>query len=139
MLFPQVLELSPEEILHLEELQEELAGLGFELESLGERSYSLRAFPDVFDERRATEILRGILGEGGPERLKSKRDKMLATMACKAAIKAGQPLSQAEMEFIAAELFQTSQPGICPHGRPIVVEISRNKIEKTLGRQPRQG
>lgn len=43
---------------HLEELQEELAGLGFELESLGERSYSLRAFPDVFDERRATEILR---------------------------------------------------------------------------------
>jgi len=139
MLFPQVLELSPEEILHLEELQEELAGLGFELEPLGERSYSLRAFPDVFDERRATEILRGILGEGGPERLKSKRDKMLATMACKAAIKAGQPLSQAEMEFIAAELFQTSQPGICPHGRPIVVEISRNKIEKTLGRQPRQG
>ncbi len=136
MLFPQVLELSPEEVLHLEELQEELAGLGFELESLGERSYSLRAFPDVFDEARATEILRGILAEGGPERLKSKRDKMLATMACKAAIKAGQPLSQAEMEFLAAELFQTSQPGVCPHGRPIIVEISRDKIEKTLGRQP---
>jgi DNA mismatch repair protein MutL len=136
MLFPQVLELSPEEVLHLEELQEELAGLGFELESLGERSYSLRAFPDVFDEARATEILRGILAEGGPERLKSKRDRMLATMACKAAIKAGQPLSQAEMEFLAAELFQTSQPGVCPHGRPIIVEISRDKIEKTLGRQP---
>lgn len=135
MLFPQVLELSPEEVLHLEELQEELAGLGFELESLGERSYSLRAFPDVFDEARATEILRGILAEGGPERLKSKRDRMLATMACKAAIKAGQPLSQAEMEFLAAELFQTSQPGVCPHGRPIIVEISRDKIEKTLGRQ----
>lgn len=139
MLFPQVLELSPEEILHLEELQEELAGLGFELESLGERSYSLRAFPDVFDERRATEILRGILAEGGPERLKNKRDKMLATMACKAAIKAGQPLSQAEMEFLARELFQTRQPAVCPHGRPIIVEISRSKIEKTLGRQPRQG
>jgi len=136
MLFPQVLELSPEEVLHLEELQEELAGLGFELESLGERSYSLRAFPDVFDEARATEILRGILAEGGPERLKSKRDRMLATMACKAAIKAGQPLSQVEMEFLAAELFQTSQPGVCPHGRPIIVEISRDKIEKTLGRQP---
>jgi len=136
MLFPQVLELSPEEVLHLEELQEELAGLGFELEPLGERSYSLRAFPDVFDEARATEILRGILAGGGPERLKSKRDKMLATMACKAAIKAGQPLSQAEMEFLAAELFQTTQPGVCPHGRPIIVEISRDKIEKTLGRQP---
>ncbi|HQO76320.1 MAG TPA: DNA mismatch repair endonuclease MutL [Candidatus Saccharicenans sp.] len=136
MLFPQVLELSPEEILHLEELQEELAGLGFELESLGERSYSLRAFPDVFDERRATEILRGILAEGGPERLKNKRDKMLATMACKAAIKAGQPLSQAEMEFLARELFQTRQPGVCPHGRPIIVEISREKIERTIGRQP---
>ncbi len=136
MLFPQVLELSPEEILHLEELQEELAGLGFELESLGERSYSLRAFPDVFDERRATEILRGILAEGGPERLKNKRDKMLASMACKAAIKAGQPLSQAEMEFLARELFQTRQPGVCPHGRPIVVEISREKIERTIGRQP---
>ena len=136
MLFPQVLELSPEEILRLEELQEELATLGFDLEPMGERSYGLRAFPDVFDEVRAAEILRGILNGVGPERLKDKREKMLATMACKAAIKAGQPLSQAEMEFLARELFQTRQPGVCPHGRPVIVEISREKIERTIGRQP---
>jgi len=61
---------------------------------------------------------------------------MLATMACKAAIKAGQPLSQTEMEFLARELFQTRQPGVCPHGRPVIVEISREKIERTIGRQP---
>ncbi|NMC65700.1 MAG: DNA mismatch repair endonuclease MutL [Acidobacteria bacterium] len=136
MLFPQVLELSPEEILRLEELQEELATLGFDLEPMGERSYGLRAFPDVFDEVRAAEILRGILNGVGPERLKDKREKMLATMACKAAIKAGQPLSQTEMEFLARELFQTRQPGVCPHGRPVIVEISREKIERTIGRQP---
>lgn len=136
MLFPQVLELSPEEVLRLEELQEELATLGFDLEPMGERSYGLRAFPDVFDEVRAAEILRGILNGVGPERLKDKREKMLATMACKAAIKAGQPLSQAEMEFLARELFQTRQPGVCPHGRPVIVEISREKIERTIGRQP---
>lgn len=136
MLFPQVLELSPEEVLRLEELQEELATMGFELEPMGERSYALRAFPEVFDEVRAAEILRGLLNGVGPERLKDKRDRMLATMACKAAIKAGQPLSQAEMEFLARELFQTRQPGVCPHGRPIIVEISREKIERTIGRQP---
>lgn len=136
MLFPQVLELSPEEVLRLEELQEELATLGFDLEPMGERSYGLRAFPDVFDEVRAAEILRGLLNGVGPERLKDKREKMLATMACKAAIKAGQPLSQAEMEFLARELFQTRQPGVCPHGRPVIVEISREKIERTIGRQP---
>jgi len=136
MLFPQVLELSPEEVLRLEELQEELATLGFDLEPMGERSYGLRAFPDVFDEARATEILRGTLNGVGPERLKDKRDRMLATMACKAAIKAGQPLGQAEMEFLVRELFQTTHPAVCPHGRPVIVEISREKIEKAIGRQP---
>ncbi|MDD8020102.1 MAG: DNA mismatch repair endonuclease MutL [Acidobacteriota bacterium] len=139
MLFPQVLELTPEEMLRFEELESELAASGFELETMGQKSYALKAFPDVFDEKRAIEILKGILNEGGPERFKDKRDKMLATMACKAAIKAGQPLSQPEMEFLAAELFQTEHPGVCPHGRPVIVEISRDKIERTLGRQPGQG
>jgi DNA mismatch repair protein MutL len=59
---------------------------------------------------------------------------MLATMACKTAIKAGQPLPREKMEFLLQELFQSSNPSLCPHGRPIIVKISRAQIERGLKR-----
>jgi DNA mismatch repair protein MutL len=63
-----------------------------------------------------------------------KRERMLATMACKTAIKAGQPLPREKMEFLLQELFRVSNPSLCPHGRPIIVKISRAQIEKGLKR-----
>ena len=63
-----------------------------------------------------------------------KKKKLLATLACKSAIKAGQPLPREKMEFLVEELFKTSNPAVCPHGRPIVVRIPRSQIEKGLKR-----
>ena len=59
---------------------------------------------------------------------------MLATMACKSAVKAGEPLTREKMGYLVAELFKTSQPALCPHGRPIVVRVERSLIDKTIGR-----
>ncbi|HEK86284.1 MAG TPA: DNA mismatch repair endonuclease MutL [Candidatus Aminicenantes bacterium] len=136
MLFPSVLELSPEQRLGLEELQEELEKMGFVLEPMGGNSFALKEYPDIFKEKEASEILLSILDEISSNKFKDKKKRMLATMACKAAIKAGQVLSKTEMEYLVSELFQTEHPGICPHGRPVVIKIERSKIERTLGRQP---
>jgi len=69
--------------------------------------------------------------EGGVE---AKRERLLATMACKTAVKAGERLSREKMAFLVEELFKTSQPSLCPHGRPVIVKIDRSEIEKGLRR-----
>jgi DNA mismatch repair protein MutL len=135
MLFPSVLEFSPGQRLSYEEFQDELETVGFRLEPMGGTSFALKEFPDVFQEKEASEILMSILEGAESDRFKDQRSRMLATMACKAAVKAGQPLTKQEMEFLAFELFQTDHPGVCPHGRPVMIKLDRSKIEKTLGRQ----
>ena len=56
-------------------------------------------------------------------------------MACKSAIKAGEVLPMAKMEYLVEELFKTSQPSLCPHGRPVVVKIDRATIDRSLRRK----
>ena len=55
-------------------------------------------------------------------------------MACKSAIKAGERLPMAKMEYLVEELFKTANPTLCPHGRPVVVKLDRAAIDKGLGR-----
>ncbi|MDI6848376.1 MAG: DNA mismatch repair endonuclease MutL [Candidatus Saccharicenans sp.] len=134
MLFPAVLELTPKQQVNYQERRPELEELGFRLEPMGSLSFALKEYPDVFREDEAAGILLSLLGDEEEGKFRSRREKMMATMACKAAVKAGQPLSPEEMEFLASELLATPNPGLCPHGRPVVIRLDRSKIEKTLGR-----
>jgi DNA mismatch repair protein MutL len=58
-------------------------------------------------------------------------------MACKTAVKAGEPLNREKMAYLVDELFKTGQPALCPHGRPIVVRVEKATIDKGMGRNPR--
>jgi DNA mismatch repair protein MutL len=60
---------------------------------------------------------------------------MLTMMACRTAIKAGRPLPREKMDYLVRELFRTPNPAVCPHGRPIVVRLSKVQIEKGLRRR----
>jgi DNA mismatch repair protein MutL len=75
-----------------------------------------------------------LIGEMKESPAEGKKDKLLATMACKTAIKAGQPLPREKMEFLVQELFKTANPSLCPHGRPIVIKLAKSQIEKGLKR-----
>jgi DNA mismatch repair protein MutL len=59
---------------------------------------------------------------------------MAAAYSCKAAIKAGDKLSEEEMRLLIDQLFATSMPYVCPHGRPIVVKISLDEFDRRFGR-----
>jgi DNA mismatch repair protein MutL len=61
---------------------------------------------------------------------------MLAALACKTAIKAHVPLARDKMDYLVEELFRTSNPALCPHGRPIIVKIGTAEIERGLKRRP---
>ncbi len=136
MLFPAVVDLTPAQRLNLEKRSEQLENLGFRLEPVGGQSFALKEYPEVFREEEAEHILMALLEEEQTGLHENQRERMLATMACKAAVKAGQPLSLEEMKFLVSELFSVETPGLCPHGRSVVIRIDRSKIERTLGRVP---
>ena len=135
LLVPPILELSPSAVASLEENTTLFEELGFRVEPMGGRSYALKEYPDFFKIEEARDVFEGLLAEAGGARPEDRREKLLATMACKSAIKAGEPLTREKMGFLVDELFKTAQPALCPHGRPIVVRVERSTIDKGLGRR----
>jgi DNA mismatch repair protein MutL len=60
---------------------------------------------------------------------------MAKAYACKSAIKAGDPLTEKEMRSLIDQLFATSMPYVCPHGRPVVLRISTEELDRRFGRR----
>jgi len=135
LLIPPLLELPPSAAVNLEENAGLLEELGFRVEAMGGRSYALKEYPDLFKAEEAKDIFLGLLEEAGEARAEDRRDRLLATMACKSAVKAGEPLAREKMGYLVDELFKSAQPALCPHGRPIVVRIEKSVIDKGMGRR----
>ncbi|NIM90396.1 MAG: DNA mismatch repair endonuclease MutL [Candidatus Aminicenantes bacterium] len=133
-LLPVLFDLSPSQELTLESNQALLKELGFRVEAMGGKSYALKEFPDIFDSEEAKDSFFSLLDEIKDEKIENKRIKLLATLACKTAIKAGEALSSEKMNYLVEELFKTSNFSLCPHGRPIMIKVGRKEIEKGLKR-----
>ncbi len=133
-LLPVLFDLSPSQELTLESNRGLLKELGFRVEAMGGKSHALKEFPDIFDSEEAKDSFVSLLDEIKEEKLENKRIKLLATLACKTAIKAGESLSPEKMNYLVEELFKASNFSLCPHGRPIMIKVGRKEIEKGLKR-----
>jgi DNA mismatch repair protein MutL len=139
LLFPLTLRLSPAEHARVEELASLLARAGFEVEGFGGDTVIVHAVPNphpYFDAERAFREMAAELTEGS-ELVRSARnqhERIAKTFACKSAIKAGQRLSDTEMEQLFDQLFATELPHHDVHGRPTVVRLSRGELERRFGR-----
>jgi DNA mismatch repair protein MutL len=134
-LMPLVFELSPSQLVVFEAQQELLEGAGFTAESMGARSVALKEYPDIFKESEARDVFFSLLEELCGDKIEDRRRLILATMACRSAVKYGEALSRERMEYLVEKLFQTDNPSLCPHGRPIIIRISKMEIEKGLKRR----
>ncbi|MCH7528034.1 MAG: DNA mismatch repair endonuclease MutL [Candidatus Marinimicrobia bacterium] len=135
VLFPQVLELAPDEFSRLLDLIPQLERLGFRLREFGKNTVVIDGVPIDVIWGREKEIIRDILdreeqGHSGAKVF----DQMAASYACHAAIKAGDPLNLEEMRTLVDRLFATQHPYYCPHGRPTVVHLSLAEIDKRFER-----
>ena len=111
--------------------------LGFELEEFGDNTLLLRQIPmDLSpDEAAATaETLASDLLSGRRERKDTVRDELLHTVACKAAIKAGWQTSEQELRVLAEKVMSNEELKHCPHGRPIIVSMTKYEMEKLFKR-----
>ncbi|MDQ3170646.1 MAG: DNA mismatch repair endonuclease MutL [Acidobacteriota bacterium] len=138
LLAPIVLELSSSQSEALGGQRDELARLGFEAEPFGGTSLRIDAVPALLDLGEAEATIRALADdleglEQGSRAGEAIR-RMAATMACHAAVKANDMLTMEKMRYILAELERTSYSSVCPHGRPVVLRLTRREIEKNFQR-----
>lgn len=139
LLFPITLTLSPAEYSAAEELSQLLSRIGFEIEPFGERTVIVRAAPKPHPYFSPEECLRGMIGElteGSPlvNSARNQHERIAKSMACQGAIKAGQHLSGAEMAELIDRLFATELPGHDVHGRPTIVRLTIQELDRRFER-----
>ena len=113
-------------------LSEYLAGFGFDLEPFGNNTYLIRAAPAGLDVKGCLAAIRELLDSTSEG--KSWTERIAESIACHGAVKAGQILSDSEMRELVRELEQTSTPHTCPHGRPTMIHLGLNQLEKDFKR-----
>ena len=141
LLMPLMLNLSRAEAALLDTHASTMAAAGFEVELLGGSSAALRAVPaalaEVADLKLVATLFDSLLAEGpyGEHPVSWALDHQLATAACKAAVKANQPLSRLEMEGLVADMAASPSPRSCPHGRPTLLVLSLEEVDRRFGRR----
>jgi len=138
LLIPISIELSPKEFNILSGLKECLMQIGFELEEFGKNFFALKSVPAILGEASAINIINEIIrrkkvGEIS-ETSATLLDDIIKT-ACKTAIKSGDKLSDTESIKLLEELFECENPYTCPHGRPTIIKITKDELDKKFLRK----
>ncbi|MDO4541156.1 MAG: DNA mismatch repair endonuclease MutL, partial [Syntrophomonadaceae bacterium] len=130
---PIIIDLEPRMVEMLEQRQQDLARLGIELEPIGPDGVALRALPAYFkgQEQSLIEELVVLMDAGSEDRF---YHDALAGMACKASVRAGDALSRPELYRLVADLLDCREYKNCPHGRPLIFQLSRSDIERFFKR-----
>ena len=138
LLAPLIMDMPPEARSALLGHGEELRRCGFEVEEFGPTSVRIDAMPALLSREQGTAALKALSGDleglGGAAPVGEHLRNMAATMACHAAVKANDPLTHEKMAHILEELRQTAYSTVCPHGRPVMLRISRREVEKNFQR-----
>ncbi|HTR98741.1 MAG TPA: DNA mismatch repair endonuclease MutL [Bacteroidota bacterium] len=137
LLFPATVELSPPDMALLEELSGELDLLGFTIRPFGRNTVVIDGVPPdtrAGGEGKLLEEMLALYKEYRQNEPASVRDNIAKSYSCRSAIKAGDPLSEPEMRSLIDQLFATRMPYVCPHGRPVVLRISIEELDRRFGR-----
>ena len=138
LLPPVVVTLSGSQSQIVEEIEEHLYKLGFEIEPFGGNEYVIKAVPTELFGISEKDLLFDIIDQYSLEGRKATPDTVLsklATMACKAAIKGNMNISILEAKALIEELMSLDNPYNCPHGRPTMIFMSKSDVEKKFKRQ----
>lgn len=139
LLFPLTVEMTPGDAALTRQVLPALESLGFSVKFFGASTVIVDGIPVDVRHKDEPTILRDLLDtfkENEQEMKFEPRDRMAKIYSCKAAIKAGDPLNDAEIRSLLEQLFQTNLPFTCPHGRPVIVTLSLSELDRRFGRTP---
>ena len=136
LLTPLIVRLSEREMALIMDNLELLSDAGYTVEPFGEHDIQVRAVPHVLGKAELKPLFMDMLNS--LNRLKAAtldaRRAEIMQMACKSAIKGGDALSESEIDALIGEMLETGAPPTCPHGRPVVKQVSRRDLEKLFKR-----
>ena len=138
MLLPDIIKLSTREMGIFRDNKELFNKAGFEVEEFGDNTVKLTGVPEFCLDFDTQEIFLETLDEINTVARTAKQeleDKFLATIACKAAVKAHMALTKEEVDSLMNQLLRLPNPFTCPHGRPTAIKMSKNDIEKKFSRR----
>lgn len=137
LLIPLTFEFTNQEALIIKTHLQELERVGLFFEPFGGNSYLIRSYPSWFPKGLEEETIRDIIDQvirDGNVNIEQIREEAAIMMACKRSIKANHYLEQKDMFQLLEDLRKCSDPFTCPHGRPVIVHFSTQKIEKMFKR-----
>ena len=138
LLVPETFDLSPAQAAAFDAVAEELEHYGFSLMRLSGRTVAVRAVPADLPAGEARNLLAEILDTVDAEKRSATRatlrDRVAASLACRAAIKVNVPLTEEKMRWLIERLLRTSSPTTCPHGRPVILRLTKRDIERGFHR-----
>ncbi len=136
LLFPEVLEFSPDEYSVLLDVHSALEKIGFRLKEFGKNTVMVEAVPSIMGWGNEKRIIKDILDHylAHQKEHSSYQEAIAASFACHAAIKMGDHLTREEMQALVNQLFATKNPYHCPHGRPIIIQLSLAELDKRFER-----
>jgi DNA mismatch repair protein MutL len=137
LLFPVPVELTPEQLAVFESSGELLAASGFAVAPFGGRMVNIEAMPVILARKSPEKILRAVLDDIGGERKSGAdlRKAMAQSMACRAAVMAGDRLDDTEATGLVERLLKCDNKYSCPHGRPTFIRFSREDLDRQFGRE----
>ena len=136
LLFSEELQFSPDEFSVLLEIIPYLKKLGFRIKENGQNKILLEAIPSDMSYGSEDKVIKDILDNYISNRKNSSSfmEDIAASFACYSAVKAGDSLSIEEMQILVKNLFSTKHPYYCPHGRPIIMQLSLEELDKRFER-----
>jgi len=139
LLLPDVVRVAPDRIAALEQHADLLARLGIELTQSGPQTVTLHAFPSFLERANRTEFVRELLDilaePGARPSTETLLHDVLDMMACKAAVKFGDPLTGEEIEALLARRQTAERSSHCPHGRPTTLHLTLRDLERQFKRR----
>jgi DNA mismatch repair protein MutL len=137
LMFPVTTQISPGDYALLSELLPHFELLGFSIKLFGKNTIVTDAVPPEVKVGNETKIIEDLLmmyKETHQHGMHDERDAIAKSYSCKAAIKAGDKLNDQEIRSLLDQLFATSMPYVCPHGRPVVLKIAIDELDRRFGR-----
>ena len=131
------LELSKSEANAFEEMLPQINEMGFDVEKFGPSSFMIRSVPALLagsETERIREAIDDIVESGSMKSAEQKHTYMMYTVACHSALRAGDKLTMAQMEFVIREMESIPNPYACVHGRPTVMTITPSELDKKFKR-----
>ncbi|MBR3614512.1 MAG: DNA mismatch repair endonuclease MutL [Clostridia bacterium] len=138
LLLPDVISLTHKEMIIAKENVQMFNRAGFSFEEFGENTIKLMSVPSMCEDMNTKQLFLDILDEIDTVAVtarQEKEDKFIATIACKAAVKAKMKLDDQEVATLMAQLLDLPNPFTCPHGRPTAIKMTKTDLEKKFSRR----